>query len=261
MKIIPDADPDLNGTQIASKPEDYSPSKVQGFQARKGLLLDSAESSERSPLDVQVENRSGSISLDDISSNDYKIISLLKQNADAYYSFKGLMRKLDLHQESLSRALHRLKSYGLIQHSVNGYKLSQNDPSIIGSKQPSRMPQLANTMSGQYDGVLQMYLPANIRSEELVDALNGKWFRRLRWLGLVQSESGYLLQWLNEGNSFQIKLRLALDHITIETNAVSNNDKIEAMVGSCRILEQIMKVYQPKLDQRSKHLSSVGFVA
>jgi biotin operon repressor len=261
VKILPDADPDLNGTHIASKPEDFRDSQVEGFQARKGLLLDSAESSEGSPLGVRVENRSGIVSTEDISGNDYKIISLLKQDADAYYSFKGLMRKLDLHQESLSRALNRLKSYGLVQRSVNGYKLIQNEPSNVLSKQPSKLPQLANTMNRQYDRVLQMYLPVDIGSEEIVYALNGKWFRRLRWLGLVHSESGYLLQWINEGNSFQIKLWLALDHITVETNAVSANEKIEAMVGSCRILEQIMKVYQTIVNQRSKHVSSGGFVA
>jgi len=33
------------------------------------------------------------------------------------------------------------------------------------------------------------------------------------------------------------------------------------MVGSCRILEQIMKVYQTIVNQRSKHVSSGGFVA
>ena len=260
MKIIPDADPDLNVTHIASKPEDFRNSQVEGFQARKGLLLDSAEGSERSPLDVQIENRSGIVS-GDIGSNDYKIISLLKQNADAYYSFKGLMRKLDLHQESLSRALNRLKSYGLVQRSVNGYKLIQNEPSNALSKQPSGLPHLANTTNRQYDRVLQLYLPVDIGSEEIVCALNGKWFRRLRWLGLVHGESGYLLQWMNEGNSFQIKVWLALDHITVETNAASDNDKIEAMVGSCRILEQIMKIYQTIVDQRSNHVSSVRFVA
>ncbi|HKR57506.1 MAG TPA: hypothetical protein VJR67_01405 [Candidatus Nitrosopolaris sp.] len=261
MKIIPDADPDLDATHVVSKPEDYHNSQVEGFQARKGLLLDPVESSEEPSLVVQDETRSSIVSTEDISSNDYKIISLLKQDAEAYYSFKGLMRKLDLHQESLSRALNRLKSYGLVQHSVNGYKLNQIEPYNLESIQSSRMPQLANTLNGQYDRVLQMYLPVDIRSEEIVYALNGKWFRRLRWLGLVHSESGYLLQWINESNSFQIKLWLALDHLTVETNAASDNDKIEAMVGSCRILEQIMKVYQTRLDRRSKRVSSVGFVA
>jgi biotin operon repressor len=261
VKITPDADPDLDGTNIASEPEDYRDSQFAGFQTRRGLLLDSVESSERSPLAIQVENGSGVVSTEDISNNDFKIISLLKQDTDAYYSFKGLMRKLDLHQESLSRALNRLQGYGLVQHSANGYKLNQNEPSNNLSKSPSRLVELATSTNLQYDRVLQIYLPVDIRSEEIVRALNGKWFRRLRWLGLVQSESGYLLQWINEGTSFQIKLRLALDHITVESNAASDSDKIEAMVGSCRILEQIMKVYQTRLDHRNKHLSSAGFVA
>jgi hypothetical protein len=49
-----------------------------------------------------------------------------------------------------------------------------------------------------------------------------------------------------------------LDHLIIETNALSDEDKVEAMVGSCKIFEQITKLLQ---DHRVKALNSVRFVA
>jgi len=39
------------------------------------------------------------------------------------YSFKALERKLDIHQQSLSRALKRLRELELIEKTPEGYKL------------------------------------------------------------------------------------------------------------------------------------------
>ena len=39
------------------------------------------------------------------------------------YSFKALERKLDIHQQSLSRALKRLLDLNLIEKTSSGYKL------------------------------------------------------------------------------------------------------------------------------------------
>ena len=55
----------------------------------------------------------------------------------------------------------------------------------------------------------------------------------------MESEIGYMLQWINEGDTFQINVRIIWDHLIIETNALSDEDRIEAMVGSCKIFEQI----------------------
>ncbi|MFL6482923.1 MAG: helix-turn-helix transcriptional regulator, partial [Nitrososphaera sp.] len=60
----------------------------------------------------------------DFHNNDNKILDLLNE-AGSNYSFKGLMRKLNLHQQSLSRALHRLEEMDLVEKSPLGYRLSK----------------------------------------------------------------------------------------------------------------------------------------
>ena len=78
----------------------------------------------------------------------------------------------------------------------------------------------------------------------------------------MESEIGYTLQWINEDDTFQINLRIIWDQIIIETNAIFDDDKIEAMVGSCKIFEQITKLLQTRLqDHHTKQLNSVRFVA
>ena len=205
--------------------------------------------------DAQIQTTGELPFIQDFHNNDNKILSLLNQHTGSYFSFKGLMRKLNLHQQSLTRALNRLEELGLIQRSVNGYKLNKREQKCAISVPDKRK-------RSEYKQLLQTYIPTGIQTEEIVRALNGRWFSRIRWIGLMESEIGYMLQWINEDNTFQINVRIIWDHIIIETNAVSDEDKIEAMVGSCKIFEQITKLLQTRLqDHHAKVLNSVRFVA
>jgi len=205
--------------------------------------------------DAQIQTTGELPFIQDFHNNDNKILSLLNQHTGSYFSFKGLMRKLNLHQQSLTRALNRLEEIGLIQRSVNGYKLNKREQKCAISVPDKRK-------RSEYKQLLQTYIPTGIQTEEIVRALNGRWFSRIRWIGLMESEIGYMLQWINEDNTFQINVRIIWDHIIIETNAVSDEDKIEAMVGSCKIFEQITKLLQTRLqDHHAKALNSLRFVA
>lgn len=181
------------------------------------------------------------LSTADVRSNDSKILSALNE-VGSNYSFKGLMRKLNLHQQSLSRALHRLEEMGLVEKSPIGYRLSKGSESAI-----SRMV-LDNRVKGrEYMQLLQTYIPFNVRTSEIVYQLVGKWFKNLRWIGMIESSTGYTLQWSSDNGSFQINLRMISDYIVIETNASTEKEKVEAMVGSYSIYEQITKAMQSKL--------------
>lgn len=183
----------------------------------------------------------------DFHMNDSKILTLLNQEAGSnYYSFTGLMRKLNLHQQSLVRALNRLQDLGLIDRSNKGYTLSKNG--ILTLSKTSVMGSIDKTIRGkEYILLLQTYIPIKIRTKEIIHSLMGKWFNNLRWAGLIENEMEYLLQWISDDNSFQINLRIISGCIVIETNATSDKEKIEAMIGSYRIFEQIMRILQNKL--------------
>jgi DNA-binding transcriptional ArsR family regulator len=176
----------------------------------------------------------------DFHNNDNKILSVLNETG-SNYSFKGLMRKLNLHQQSLSRALHRLEEMGLVEKSQAGYRLSKASESSV-SKIDLRRPK-----GREYMQLLQTFIPLNVRAAEVVRQLVGRWFKNLRWLGMIESGTGYTLQWSSDDGSFQINLRLIADYIVIETNASTEREKVEAMVGSYTIYEQITKAMQREL--------------
>ena len=189
---------------------------------------------------AQVLLEEETLSMADFHNNDNKILSVLNETG-SNYSFKGLMRKLSLHQQSLSRALHRLEEMGLVEKSPVGYRLSKTGESTV-SKFDAIRPK-----GREYMQLLQTYIPLSVRAVDIVRQLVGRWFKNLRWLGMIESGTGYTLQWSSDDGSFQINLRLIADYIVIETNASTEKEKVEAMVGSYAIYEQITKAMQSKL--------------
>ena len=179
--------------------------------------------------------------------NDNKILSLLNEDTGSCYSFKGLMRKLKLHQQSLSRALYRLEQSGLISRSQNGYRLKLN---AQGPNPVKGRDLLGGSSKGSFIILLQTFIPKGFTARNILESLVGKWFGSLRWIGLIEMEIGCSLQWANEENSFQVNLKIIWDSIIIETNASSNSDEANAMVGSVKMFEQITKLLQTALQNK-----------
>lgn len=183
-----------------------------------------------------IVSQEDSPSASDFHNNDSKVLTILNE-AGSNYSFKGLMRKLNLHQQSLSRALHRLEEMGLVEKTQEGYKLRKMN-----------LPNLQRQPKGtDYMQLLQTYIPVNVKASEVVRHLVGKWFKNLRWLGMIESATGYTLQWASEDGTFQINLRLISDYIVIETNASTEREKVQSMAGSYAIYQQITKAIENRI--------------
>ncbi len=183
-----------------------------------------------------IVSQEDSLSASDFRNNDNKVLTILNE-AGSNYSFKGLMRKLNLHQQSLSRALHRLEEMGLVEKTQEGYKLRKMN--VQGLQRQRK--------GTDYMQLLQTYIPVNVKASEVVHHLVGKWFKNLRWLGMIESATGYTLQWTSEDGSFQINLRLISDYIVIETNASTEREKVQSMAGSYAIYQQITKVIENRV--------------
>jgi DNA-binding HxlR family transcriptional regulator len=202
---------------------------------------------------------------DALHANDSKILLLMAQDTRSNYSFKGLTRKLNLHQQSLTRALIRLEGMKLIEKSNIGYRLTRNGESLMilllsSKNSPNNLVKRGDTILEKgkeiekrngYIQLLQTYISVDVKPEEILQGLIGKWFNNLRWVGMIENEAGsYMLQWVSDDNyAFQIILRVISDYLIIETNASSDNEKIEAMLGSYKIFEQIAKILRGKLEE------------
>jgi DNA-binding HxlR family transcriptional regulator len=216
----------------------------EDFAAEKQMINGKATAAAQILVEED-DNSQDPISSTDFHNNDNKILALLNE-AGSNYSFKGLMRKLNLHQQSLSRALHRLEEMELVEKSPVGYQLSKAGASAMSRIE--LLQQQHKPKGREYMQLLQTYIPLNVKAPEVVRPLIGRWFKNLRWIGMIRSDTGYTLQWTSDDGSFQINLRLIADYIVIETNAFTEKEKVQAMVGSYTIYEQITRAMQSRLD-------------
>lgn len=218
---------------------------TEDFVAEKQVISGKAAAAAAQVLVEEDDDSQDSLSATDFHNNDNKILALLNEDG-SNYSFKGLMRKLNLHQQSLSRALRRLEEMELVEKSPVGYRLSK-----AGATAMSRielLQQQHKPKGREYMQLLQTYIPLNLKSSEVMRHLIGRWFKNLRWIGMVRSDTGYTLQWTSDDGAFQINLQLIADYIVIETNASTEKEKVQAMVGSYTIYQHITKVMQSRLD-------------
>ena len=75
---------------------------------------------------------------------------------------------------------------------------------------------------------------------------------------MVAGHTGYTLQWLSEEGTYQVNLRIVSDYVVIETNAISEKDKVGAMAGSYAIFEQIARLMQSRVGAYSINASPDG---
>jgi DNA-binding HxlR family transcriptional regulator len=208
------------------------------------------------------------ISVNDLRNNDKNVVSLLNEEMGATYSFKALERKLDIHQQSLTRALKRLKYLNLIEKTPAGYIITKNKNTFL-TKEILKINQLQEEATAEselsnetkkksrkrFNQLIQISIPIRNNIELIINQLVGKWFGNLRWFGLVKKETGVTLQWVainkynNNNKLFQINVNIVSEYVVIESNAVSDKEKVEAMSCSNRIVGEIIRTLQINLKE------------
>lgn len=219
------------------------------------------------------------ISIRDLRNNDKSILSLLNEELGSTYSFKALERKLDIHQQSLTRALKRLRHLDLVEKTPNGYRTTKNKNAFLPNTTLENSllmdeDKVENEETGvaaepelsygtrktrkRFSQLIQISIPVRSNIDLIIDHLVGKWFGNLRWFGLVKKETGVTLQWIainkynNKNKLFQINVNIVSEYVVIECNAVSDKEKIEAMSCSNRIVSEIIKTLQDNLQEECK---------
>ncbi len=148
--------------------------------------------------------------VEELREHDREVLEFLSQDPAAQVAFQGIRRRLGIHPEQLSRALHRLADDDLVQKTEVGYRVTSKALSIFSPKEWSaHRPGMT---------VLHTYLPANVDVRSLVAGLRGSWVGPLRWYGLVESEGEVRLSWALEDESLQLDVSIHAGQLTITAN-------------------------------------------
>lgn len=156
--------------------------------------------------------------LEDLREHDREVLEFLSKEPAAQIAFQGIRRRLGIHPEQLSRALHRLADDDLVQKTEVGYRVTPKARSIFSPKE------WASDRPGAT--ILQTYLPADTDVRALVGALRGSWIGPLRWYGLVESGEGIRLSWALEDESIQLDVRIQAGQLAITAN-VDAHDRLD----------------------------------
>lgn len=156
------------------------------------------------PPDVDLR---ASDALDALRDHDREVLEFLSRDPYAQVAFQGLRRRLGIHPEQLSRALHRLADDELVQKTEVGYRVTSKALSILSPRE----------WAAEAEGVpiLQTYLPASIDLRQLVAALRGSWAGPLRWYGVTESTGELSLSWALEDGSIRLEVRIRAGELVI----------------------------------------------
>src|SRR5438105_15655055 len=73
----------------------------------------------------------------DLREHDREVLEFLSQDPSSQVAFQGLRRRLGIHPEQLSRALHRLPDDDLVAHPDHRYRVT---PRAIQGLRPGSLP-------------------------------------------------------------------------------------------------------------------------
>ena len=174
------------------------------------------------------------------SDNDLVILKAIGEDDDAReLSFQGIKRKLGLHQETLSRALHRLQRDGFVERLEHAYKISPKGLSTISHDNGFR-PKL-EPIDPYAVSLLQAKLPADVNLNDIVDALSYRWFGNLRWLGSTLARDSATLNWITSDSGLKLSVRIKEDALTIETFPTSANSISEASRAAFQLFDLVTR--------------------
>lgn len=227
--------------------------KEEGNDQNADNIISSPTSNENL-VQILVENENIRISNPDLGANDHKILLLLNDDSELnyYYTFRGIMRKTNLHQQSLSRSLRRLESLELVEKTMMGYKIRKECKTQLSKRHGTNFHSTQIKIpieSAGFTQLIQTHVPHDLMTSDIVAALTGKWFDTLRWLGLVEGDNEYLLQWISTDHKILVNLRILSRYIIIETNATNEKDRMESMISSYKILDYATKLAKNKINR------------
>jgi DNA-binding MarR family transcriptional regulator len=170
----------------------------------------------------------------DLRDGDWQVLDAF-QDPQANLAFQGLKRKLGMHQETLSRALHRLEDDQLVERTDDGYRLTDRgsevlDVSIRGTAKTSR--------------ILETYLPSDISTADVISKLKYSWFSTLRWLGHSENNREAVLVWVTEDGATQVIARFQGNHLLIEIDAADGEKSNVAIKSAYELVARIIREYR-----------------
>lgn len=232
-----------NEGDLTRLPDDIHSESHGGLQSQQALLVDATDGNESFALNSRT--------LNELHDNDNRILLLLKGNAngDPIYTFNGLVRELNIHQQSLSRSIKRLIDLGLIEQIKHyGFRLTK-----LG--QHLSMATTSMSSNNKYRKYTQLaYLDMHFTKfdiDGITSKLTGKWFENLRWVGKINDSGVSILKWKRYDSSYGINVTIMQGSLVIESDASLQKEIVEAARTIPKIIAMVTDVVLEQFNSRT----------
>lgn len=151
------------------------------------------------------------------------------------FSFDGLRRLTGAHPETLSRILERLEDVGIVSRAPDGYAITERAKGQVS----------LNSAHSERTRVslLHTLLPYEFRQSAAIQALKGRWFDRLRWVGTSETEDGVTLKWVTEDGAVQLDARFSQGQLDIDARVRNGTDVSSAVKVAHQLMSRISRLY------------------
>jgi hypothetical protein len=155
----------------------------------------------------------------------------------AEFTFDGIRRKTGMHQEMLSRTLERLRKQSVLVKTSRGYTVS-NEQGL------TQIEPLNHDAPGRDPVPLaQIPLPSDIDINNVIDALQRKWFSNLHWLGHSIIGERVILKWLTE--DFQVQIEATFSDGSVQIHARNQSPHLNrTIMAANHLLAFIVRIYE-----------------
>lgn len=180
--------------------------------------------------------RSDAISSDSpLSERDAEVVRTIEEEGLSVFTFDGLRRMTGAHPETLTRILERLEEEGMVVRSPEGYSTTDRAKG-------------ATAVRSAYGGgrrvpILHTFLPYSASATVIVSALKGRWFDRMRWVGMAEGEEEVVLKWVTDDGSALIDARFAAGQLDIEARLKKDSDMAGAVRAAHQVVSRISRLY------------------
>jgi len=186
-----------------------------------------------------------------VSPRDAEVVRAIEEEGLSVFTFDGLRRITGAHPETLSRSLERLEDGGLLVKSTEGYSVTDKAKGSFGLRPAyggaKRVP------------ILHTFLPYEASAGTIVSALKGRWFDTIRWVGMAESEEGFVMKWVTEDGSATIDARFSAGQLDIDAKVVKDADLPKAVRAAHQLMGRISRLYSSPRPGARLALMRIGY--
>ena len=186
-----------------------------------------------------------------VSPRDAEVVRTIEEEGLSVFTFDGLRRITGAHPETLSRSLERLEDGGIVVKSPEGYSVTDKAretfaprPAYGGAK---RVP------------ILHTFLPYEASAGTIISALKGRWFDTIRWVGMAESDEGFVMKWVTEDGTAMIDARFSAGQLDIDAKVAKDADLPKAVRAAHQLMGRISRLYASPRPGTKLSLMRIGY--